>query len=111
MELHNATGTYRLSAASCALLGATLLHLIDRNGKVMGRYGNRGYIKGSIDGDILVAALREGSRSGSMRIRFDANYRSFEGTFELNDLAVLNELSGSRLSSASSGDAHLGTSY
>lgn len=77
--MNNATGTYRLSADPSDPLGSSLLHLIEREREVRGRYGNHGYLKGSMEGGTLTAVLRNGTKLGSMKVRFDESFKTFEG--------------------------------
>ncbi len=81
---HAATGTYRLDAESAALLGATLLHLVQREHDVIGRYGHHGFVTGSMSGCVLNASLRDLARHGSLTATFNDAFTSVVGTCRFN---------------------------
>lgn len=99
--MNNATGTYRLSADPSDPLGSSLLHLIERAEEVRGRYGSHGYLKGSMEGCTLTAVLRQGTKLGSMTVRFDESFRSFEGICAFPEGTSQATLRGTRVNSKS----------
>jgi hypothetical protein len=78
--MHNATGTYRLTAESQECFGGKLLHLIDRSGNVIGKVGRNGYLEGTLEGKHLRATLRCASTQASIDLVFADAFQAFEGT-------------------------------
>lgn len=73
--------TYRIDPAMHELLGAKLIHLIFRNGNVIGRYGRRGCVSGVLQGHALTATLRDSKRAGTLTVTFAQNFESFQGLY------------------------------
>lgn len=70
---------FRLDAGSETLLNAALLHVIVRQGEVVGRYGRNGHLTGRLDGEILTAEVTEPNRRGALTVTFKPDFGSFQG--------------------------------
>jgi hypothetical protein len=79
--LAHATAAYRLNPEMHEFLGSGLIRLIVRGESVIGRYGRRGYLSGTLQGLVLTAALRDGVHDGELLVTFDEAFASFNGCF------------------------------
>lgn len=62
------------------------MHLVQRGDRLIGRFGRRGVVRGSLSGDVLEAGWKVGTRSGWLRVAFDRENRSFAGFYGLGEL-------------------------
>ncbi len=99
--MRSATGTYRLSVEGCESFDSQLLHMIDRNGAIIGKFGRNGYLEGTIVGGRLDVTLRAPAQRGRLRVVFDATYVVFEGTYTPEG-RLSRAVRGKRVSSKSS---------
>jgi len=79
--LARATATYRFDPATYEFLRAKLLHLIIRGENVIGHFGRRGHVTGTLKGHVLTATLRDSRRDGHITATFAEDFTSFEGDY------------------------------
>jgi len=79
-----ATGTYRLDSDSRIFFDAVILRLIQRNSRVLGRYGRRGIVEGEICDAELRGIWRDAQRHGWIKLRFDPIDGRFNGEYGLD---------------------------
>ena len=75
----DATGLYRLDETSVRFFGTHVLRILQRGEVVVGRFGRRGTIKGTLHDFELRAAWRERACSGWLNATFDPTYDTFRG--------------------------------
>jgi hypothetical protein len=83
--MKGATGHYRFDDESKVFFGSPVLHLIQRGDRLVGRFGRRGVVRGSISDGSMEASWKSGERCGWIRARFDPRRRVFEGVYGLGE--------------------------
>jgi hypothetical protein len=83
--MSGATGHYRLDGESKAFFGSPVMHFIQRDDRIIGRFGRRGVVRGSISNGTLTISWKSGPRCGWLKARFNPIRRSFEGVYGLGE--------------------------
>jgi hypothetical protein len=76
-------GHYRLDDEAKVFFEAPIMHIMRRGNAVVGRFGRRGVISGSMKGLSLEARWKSRERAGWLRVTFDPAHQSFSGDYGL----------------------------
>lgn len=85
MEQRTVTGQYRLDANAQQFFGAPTLHFRQVEQNVLGRFGRRGTLKGTVEAHILRARWKNDTQVGWLVATFDAAFESFQGQYGVFD--------------------------
>ncbi len=81
MEQHTITGQYRFDPEADRFFGARTVHFRQIENSVLGRFGRRGTLKGSIDGRVLRAQWKYDEGAGWLVLTFDEKFSGFQGEY------------------------------
>ena len=91
-----ATGSYHFDSASALFFRTPVLRLLQRDGRVVGRFGRRGILKGTLSDLTLEARWSDRERTGWLKLTFDDSYQHFEGRYGLVPEQTETQCSGER---------------
>jgi hypothetical protein len=95
MEQRTVTGQYRLDANAQQFFGAPTLHFRQVEQNVLGRFGRRGTLKGTVEEYVLRARWKNDAQAGWLVAKFDAGFASFQGQYGVLDDDMENAALGS----------------
>ena len=78
-------GQYELEHEVAAFFGARILKFVTHNAYVTGRFGRDGVIRGSLNGQELLAQWHDEARQGWMRVRFAPSFKTAELEYGMNE--------------------------
>lgn len=85
MDQHTITGQFSMDAGAQQFFGARTLHFRQLERNVLGRFGRRGTLKGTMEGHVLRAQWKNDMRLGWLVATFDAGFTSFQGQYGVLD--------------------------
>lgn len=88
MEQHTITGQYRFDPGGDRFFGARTVHLRQIDNAVLGRFGRRGTLKGSIDARVLRAQWKYDDTIGWLVLTFDEKFNGFQGEYGTGEAAA-----------------------
>jgi hypothetical protein len=96
MEQRNITGQYRLDTNTDRFFGATTVHFRQIEDEVLGRFGRRGTLKGSMDAHVLRAKWKNDESTGWLMLTFDDRFGGFRGEYGTSETAAAGTISAKR---------------
>ncbi len=76
---------YALDPEAAGFFGARYLHMFAREGRIVGRFGRRGSLKGVLEDSVVRATWHNDVRRGWVVLRFNADFTGFEADYGLDD--------------------------
>jgi hypothetical protein len=96
MEQRTITGQYRLDSNSDRFFGARTMHFRQIDSAVLGRFGRRGTLKGSMDARVLRANWKNDESIGWLVLTFDDKFAAFHGEYGAGEPAAEGTISAKR---------------
>jgi hypothetical protein len=96
MEQRTITGQYRLDPNADRFFGARTVHFRQIENAVLGRFGRRGTLRGSMDARVLRANWKNDDSIGWLVLTFDEKFSGFQGEYGTDETAPIGTISAKR---------------